>query len=213
MQRSRDTRQETTSHLSTATAERVLLASCKAGDHAAFMELIQRGSGMARRAIRSIACNPADVEDVMQDTVIAAFKGLRSFDERSKFSTWLTRIAINNALMLLRRRKTRGEISYDADIVETHSEIPNLVDKAIGPEQFLIREQSIKVVRKAVRALPRTLREYVELHCLQELRPREVASSLGISLAAGKDRLFHARRRLGRSLASLRSQPDFRNDR
>ena len=203
MQRSRDMRQETTSHLSTATAERVLLASCKAGDHAAFMELIQRGSGMARRAIRSIACNPADVEDVMQDTVIAAFKGLHTFNERSKFSTWLTRIAINNALMLLRRRKTRREISIDADIQEIHNAIPRIVDNTIGPEQSLIREQSIKIVRKAVGALPRTLREYVVLHCLQELTPREVASFLGISLAAGKARLFHARRRLARSLTSL----------
>src|SRR5262249_7390198 len=155
---------------------------------------IQQGSPTARRAIRSIATNAADVEDVMQDTVIAAFKGLRSFNERCKFSTWLARIAINKALMLLRRRKTRSEISFDADIEETHSTMPQFVDRAIGPEQFLIREQSNQVVRKAVRALPRTLREYVELHCLRELSPQEAAAFLGISLAAGKTRLFHARR-------------------
>ena len=207
MQGSRDTRQETTSYLSTATAERLLVARCKAGDHAAFVELVQQSSPTARRAIRSIACNAADVEDVMQDTVIAAFKGLRSFNERSKFSTWLARIAINNALMLLRRRKTRSEISFDADIEEAHREIPQLVDNSISAEQFLIREQSNQVVRKAVRALPRTLREYVELHCLQELSPRETAAFLGISLAAGKARLFHARRKLARSLTSLRSRP------
>src|SRR5215475_10399146 len=141
MQSSPDTGKETTSYLFTETAERLLVARCKAGDHAAFVELIEQGSPTARRAIRSIACNAADVEDVMQDTVIAAFKGFRSFNGRSKFSTWLTRIAINNALMLLRRRKTRSEISFDADTEETRSEIPQLVDKTIGPEQFLIREQ------------------------------------------------------------------------
>jgi RNA polymerase sigma-70 factor (ECF subfamily) len=171
------------------------------------VELIQQGSPIARRAIRSIARNPADVDDLMQETTIDAFKGLHSFDQRSKFSTWLTRIAINNAFMLLRRRETRSEISFDPDIKQTHGEIPQLVDNTIGPEQSLIREQSIKIVRRAVCTLPRTLREYVELRCLQELPPREVASSLGISLAAGKARLFQARRRMARSLTSLRSRP------
>ena len=207
MQRSREARQKTSSHPPTAATEGVLVARCKAGDHAAFAELIQQGYPMARRAILSIACNAADVEDVMQDTVIAAFKGLRSFNERCKFSTWLTRIAINNSLMLLRRRKRRSEISFDADIEETHSEIPQLVDNTIGAEQSLIQEQSSKIVRKAVGALPSTLREYVELRCLQDLPSREVASSLGISLTAGKARLFQARRRLARSLTSLRSRP------
>src|SRR5215470_16812972 len=173
MQRSRDARQKTTIYLSPAEAERLLVARCKAGDRAAFVDLIQQSSRKTRRAIRSIASNAADVEDVMQDTVIAAFKGLRSFNERCKFSTWLARIAINNTLMLLRRRKTRSEISFDGDIEETRSTIPQLVDKAIGPEQFLIREQSNQVVRRAIQALPRTLREYVELHCLRELSPRE----------------------------------------
>src|SRR5215467_5230378 len=139
MHSSQDTQQETTCYLSRATAERLLVARSKAGDHAAFVELIQHGCPTVRRAICSIACNSADVEDVMQDTVIAAFRGLRSFNERSKFSTWLARIAINNALMLLRRRKTRSEISFDADIEETHREIPQLVDNTISAEQFLIR--------------------------------------------------------------------------
>src|SRR5262245_37713681 len=143
----------------------------------------------------------------MQDTVLAAFKGLRSYHERCKFCTSLARIAINNALLLLRRRITRREISFDADVEETHSEIPQLMDNSIGAEQVLIRQQSAQVVRKAVGALPRTLREYVELHCLQELSPREAAAFLGISLAAGKARLFHARRKLARSLTSLRSRP------
>jgi len=207
MQCSRDARQETTSCVSTATAERVLVERCKAGDHAAFAELIHQNSRTARRAIRGITRNPADVDDVMQDTLVKAFQKLWSFDQRSKFSTWLTRIAINNALMLLRRRKTRSEISFDADIEGTHSEIPALVDNTISAEQFLIREQSAQVVREGVRALPRTLRQYVERHCLQQLSPREAATSLGISLAAGKARLFHARRRLAQSLTSLRSRP------
>jgi RNA polymerase sigma-70 factor, ECF subfamily len=101
--------------MNTAITERVLLQRCKAGDQAAFAELIKQSSPAARRAVRTIARNPADVDDVMQETFVKAFQALRSFDQRSKFSTWLTRIAINNALMLLRRQKVKKEISLDGD--------------------------------------------------------------------------------------------------
>jgi len=206
MQRLRNTQEQSGRSILPTAAEGILVTRCKAGNHAAFIELIQQASPVARRAIRSLLRNTADVDDVMQETAMAAFKAVRSFNGRSKFSTWLTRIAINNALMLLRRRKTRSEMSFEADIEKTHSEIPQLVDSTIGPEQSLIREQFVQVIRTGVRALPRTLREYVELHCLQELSPREAAAFMGISLAAGKARLFNARRKLARSLTALRSR-------
>jgi len=192
--------------MSSATAERVLVGRSKAGDHTAFMELIRQGSPTAQRAIRSIACNPADVEDVMQDTVMHAFKALRSFNERSTFSTWLTRIAINNALMMLRRRRNRIEISFDAG-VDGAGGFLQFADSTINPEQSLIREQSIKSVRTAVRALAPRLREIAELRCLKELSNKEVASSLGISPAAAKARSFRASQRLKRSLTARRSRP------
>jgi len=209
-----DTRQEPPSCLpaldgksmNSAAAERVLVERSKAGDHSAFMELIRQGSPTAQRAIRSIACNPADVEDVMQDTVMHAFKGLRSFNERSTFSTWLTRIAINNALMLLRRRRNRIEISFDA-VDGARDGFLQFADSTINPEQSLIREQSIEIVRRAVRALAPRLREIAELRCLMELSNKEVVSSLGISLAAAKARSFRASQRLKRSFTSLPSRP------
>ena len=185
------------------TPEHVLVARCKVGDHFAFMELIRRSSPAALRAIRNIARNPADVEDVMQDTVVNAFKGLCSFNHQSKFSTWLTRIAINSALMLLRQRKNIIEISLEESI----SRPMQLADHGIDPEQALIRDQSIQVVRRAVNALPSSLREYVEQRCLEELPHREAASSLGISLAAGKSRSLRARLRLQSLLASRRRRP------
>jgi len=185
------------------TPEHVLVARCKVGDHFAFMELIRRSSPAALRAIRNIARNPADVEDVMQDTVVNAFKGLRSFNQQSKFSTWLTRIAINSALMLLRQRKNIIEISLEESI----SRPMQFADHRSNPEQALIREQSIKVVRRAVTALPSSLREYVEQRCLEELPHREAASSLGISLEAGKSRSLRARLRLQSLLASRRRRP------
>ena len=186
-----------------ATSERMLVARCKAGDHIAFMELIRRGSPAALRAIRNIARNPADVDDVMQDTVVNAFNGVRFFDQRSTFSTWLTRIAINNALLLLRRRKNNKEISFE----ESDSSPLQVADHRISPEQALIRNQSIDIIRRTVQALPSALRDYVEQRYLEELPHSEAASSLGISLSAGKSRSLRARQRLQSLFASRRSRP------
>lgn len=155
--------------MNTETSERILVVRRKAGDDFAFTELIRRNSPSALRVIRNIARNPADVEDVMQDTVVDAFEGLPSFDQRSAFSTWLTRIAINNALMLLRRRKGKIEISLD----QSDSTPLQVADHKIDPEQALIREQTNGGIRRAVRARPSSLRAYVERRCLQELPHRE----------------------------------------
>jgi RNA polymerase sigma factor (sigma-70 family) len=185
-----------------ATLERVLVAKSKAGDHAAFTELIRRSTPSALRSIRAIARNPADAEDVMQDTVVNALKGLGSFDQRSKFTTWLTSIAVNNALLLLRRRRNKIEISLDATSAESGTGPLQLADRRMDPEQRLMREQSINVVRRAVHALPASLREYVEQCSLKQRSHREVARTLGISLEAGKSRSLRARKRLRRLLAS-----------
>lgn len=186
--------------MNTATRERVLLDRCKAGDHSAFAELIKQGSPAARRAVWNIARNSADVEDVMQETFLNAFQALRSFDQRSKFSTWLTRIAINNALMLLRRRKTKREVSLETDGQDSEAKSYPLTDNTLDPEQALIRHQSIQIIRKAVRALPRTLREYTERCCIQDMSGEEASSSLRITVGTGKSRQFRARQRLRSSL-------------
>lgn len=188
------------------TTEQALVERCKAGDHAAFEELIQQSSATARRAIRAIAPNPADADDVMQDTFVKAFQGLRSFDQRSKFSTWLTRIAINNALMLLRRQKIKREISLDADGEERDTTSFCLADNMLDPEQALIRDQSIQIIRNAVHALPRTLREYTERCCIQDMSNEEVSSSLRITAGTGKSRCFRARQRLRSSLVDSRTE-------
>lgn len=186
------------------TTEEVLLERCKSGDHAAFADLIKHGSTAARRAVRTIARNPADVDDVMQETFVKAFQALRSFDQRSKFSTWLTRIAINNALMLLRRQKVKREISLDADGEERDTTSLSLADNTLDPEQAMIRNQSIQIIREAVRALPRTLREYAERCCFQDMSNQEASASLRITEGTGKSRHFRARQRLRSSLLRCR---------
>jgi RNA polymerase sigma-70 factor (ECF subfamily) len=182
--------------LNNVTSENVLVAKSEAGDHAAFAELVERSCPVARNAIRSIAPNWAGVDDLMQDTILKAFQERRSFNQKSKFSTWLTRIAINNVLMLLRRQKTKKESSLDGDD-ETHDRTSYvLADKRLDPEQTLVRDQSIQIVRKAIQGLPRTLRVYAERRCFAELSSEETASSLRITIAAGKARYF----RIGKKL-------------
>ena len=191
--------------MNTATTERVLLERSKAGDAAAFAELIQQSSPTARRAIQAITRNPADVDDVMQETSLKAFQALRFFDQRSKFSTWLTRIAINNALMLLRRQKHKREISVDIDGEDSEARSSLLTDNMLNPEDALIRDQSIQIIREAVYALPRTLREYAERCSIQDMSNAEASSSLRITVGTGKSRLFRVRQRLRSSLLGSRS--------
>ncbi len=183
--------------------ERVLVERGKAGDHAAFTELIRRSSSTARRAVWSMTQNSADVEDIMQETLLRAYKGLQGFNEQSKFSTWLTRIAINSALMLLRRRERRVEVSLDSQHDEGDNRTIDIPDDGIDPEQALIQEQAAAMLRQAVNALPAELRQYARRRCLQELPHREVASSLGITLAAAKSRSLRARRRLESTLSRM----------
>lgn len=190
-----------------ATSEQTLVARCKAGDQAAFTELIQRNSAMALRAIRAITSVHADVEDLMQDSIIRAYKGLLTFDERCKFSTWFTRIAINTSLMHLRRWKNRVEVGLDPEADESDGRAIQIADARLDPERTLIRDQSIENVREAIRGLPANLRVYVDQRYLQERSHREAASSLGISLAAGKSRALRAKNLLEASLRDMFSHP------
>jgi RNA polymerase sigma-70 factor, ECF subfamily len=193
--------------MNTATSESVLVAKSKAGDHAAFVELVHRSSPVARRAIRSIARNSADVDDLMQDTVLKAFQQVRSFSEQSRFSTWLTRIAINNTLMMLRRQKNKKESSLEVDGEGLSTASILVVDNKLNPEQALIRDQAIQVVRSAVRSLPRTLRAYAERRCFADLSNEEAASSLRITVGAGKARYHRMKQRL-QSRISLALKPN-----
>jgi RNA polymerase sigma-70 factor (ECF subfamily) len=181
--------------------EHELIEKSKGGDHAAFAELMQRNSPIALRAIRRLMYNHADAEDVLQDTLLKAFAKLESFNERSAFSTWLTRIAINNALIVLRRARYRREISLNTETGESNDHIvyPALISGG-DPEKTYMRTRSVTIVRDAIRKLPGPLRQPAEWHCLEERTHRDIASSLGISLACSKSRSLRAKSRLFRML-------------
>jgi RNA polymerase sigma-70 factor (ECF subfamily) len=179
-----------------------LVAQSKNGDHAAFTELIQRSSPIALRAIRRVTYNHADAEDILQETLLKAFSKLASFNEHSAFSTWLTRIAINNAFMVLRRMRHKREISLSTESGDDGNFIACLpIASGIDPERIYLRKRSIKIVRDAIGRLPVPLRQHAEWRCLEEKSNRDVASTLGISLASSKSRTLRVKRRLLRMLS------------
>jgi RNA polymerase sigma-70 factor (ECF subfamily) len=147
-----------------------------------------------------ITRNHEDAEDAVQDSLLQAFLHMGDFDGRSTFATWLTRIAINSALMTLRKRRNHRSISLDR---QADSETPvaplEVVDHAPHPEQqVLVRERERKL-RQAVRSLRPTLRRVVEIQQLEERSMKETAKLMGLSVCATKGRLFHAKAALRRS--------------
>ena len=188
--------------MNTFVKEHELVARSKNGDHAAFTELIQRSSPIALRAIRRVTYNKADAEDILQDTLLKAFSKLGSFNEQAAFSTWLTRIAINSAFMMLRRMRHQREVSLSTDSGEDGNLIACLpIAAGTDPERIYLRDRSIKIVRDAIQRLPHPLRQHAEWRCLEEKSNRDVASSLGISLASSKSRTLRVKQRLLRMLS------------
>jgi RNA polymerase sigma-70 factor (ECF subfamily) len=172
----------------------MLVAVARSGDSSAFDELSRRHSRRVLHKIYRITNNWQDAEDVLQDSLMRAYIGLHTFECRASFSTWLTRIAINTALMLLRKEKralrsaTNSALDDDAQ-----SEMWELRDHRDNPEQNYARQQRVNLLRGAVLRLRPQSRRIVELHQTSELSTREIAKSLGISNAAVKSRLLRAR--------------------
>ena len=173
--------------------EEVLVSAAKSGDHHAFVELCQHHSKKMLPTILRITKNRQDTEDVLQDSFLKAFVHLESFEGRSSFSSWLTRIAINSALMLLRKKHFQDVPIDDAwDNAETHGAWEPW-DHRGNPESIYARLQHEKLLRQAIRRLPSRIRQTVELRHTHDYSSKEIAQELGISLAAAKSRLTRAR--------------------
>jgi RNA polymerase sigma-70 factor (ECF subfamily) len=179
-----------------------LVSASQSGIHPAYVELCRRHSRMASRAIFRIVRNDQDTEDVLQDTLMKAFLHIGRFEGRCSFSTWLTRIAINTALMLQRTRRTRVMVSIDDDLVEVPTHYKEIVELSLDPESFYIDCESQIAIHQNIRCLPPQLRNIVELKYSDELSLREIADKAGISLGAVKSRLMRARRVLKNRIKS-----------
>jgi RNA polymerase sigma-70 factor, ECF subfamily len=155
-------------------------------------------AALYRRAF-AILRNKEDAQDAVQDGWFRAYSNIHSFEGRSSFSTWLTQIVINSALMILRRNRNRREVS--ADEAGDLSFIHKIPDFSRNPEEILLETERKAILNDTIRSLSSRIRMAVELGPLQERSPKEAAYRLGISLQAAKGRLFHARAALRKSAA------------
>ena len=175
-------------------SEEQLIAAAKAGTRAAFGELCERHVKKAFRIVYRITRNREDAEDAVQDCLLNAFAHIKDFDERSRFGTWLTRIAINAALAKFRKNHWKLEITMHEPHPSRELERPSdIQDDALDPEETYHLGERREILNTAILGLRPRARRVVELYQLQGHSLKETAQILGISTAAVKARMFHAR--------------------
>jgi RNA polymerase sigma-70 factor, ECF subfamily len=174
-----------------------LVIAARDGSSHAFAELQALYSARLYRTILRITKNEEDAKDVLQDTFLRAFLSLRGFQGRSSVYSWMTRIAINCALMLLRRRRIRPEVYFDdfSDGAD-HSVHFEIQDSAPDPEHICGQRQLYSRTLQAIQKLEPSLRSAISLHATHNYSLEEIAGKLKISEAAVKSRLYRARARL-----------------
>ena len=188
--------------LGPAPSEAILVEAAKSGNHSAFEELWARHSDTAFRSAYRILGNREDAEDTLQDAWMKAFVHLKTFDGRSKFSTWLTRIAINSALMVLRRKRSHPETSMDWSGDGETWEQWEVPDNRSNIEDLYLKKEAELKLEEAIESLRPPLRSVIEIQRLHYGTHKEIADAAGISVAALKSRLLRARALLRSSLQS-----------
>ena len=181
-----------------------------AGQTALFEVLMRRHNERLYRAARAIVRDETEAEDVMQQAYVNAYSHLRQFDGRSKFSTWLTRIAVHEALARVRRRGRYTTMDPDDTPSNQHSAA---VDATPDPERLAIARELGALLESAIDRLPDGAREVFVLRQLEGMRTDEVAEALSVSEAVVKTRLSRARAALRRDLfehAGLAASNTFR---
>src|SRR5260370_22569875 len=178
-----------------------LVLAAKCGDGYAFEVLIRRYQRRTLAVVRRFTRIQEDAEDIVQRSFHKAFVHLHKFEGKSSFSTWLMRIAINEALMLLRRNRCRREVSID-DLSGNEEDALRLAmpDSRAGPESASLQGERHRILYEAMDKLTPKTRTAIELRELGELSTQETARALGLSVGAVKTRVFHGRRELRRLL-------------
>src|SRR5579871_5094929 len=181
--------------------EAALVAKAKAGDPQAFTELVQQYERKVYRLAKHITQNDEDAEDVLQETFLKAFEHLPDFQGQSKFYTWIVRIAVNESLMKLRKRKSDRTVPLD-EPVDTGEDtvVREIAVWDENPEQKYSREEFGQILDEAVDGLRPAFRTVFVLRDIEELSTEETAEALGISVPAVKSRLLRARLQLREKL-------------
>jgi RNA polymerase sigma-70 factor (ECF subfamily) len=177
-----------------------LVQAAKNGHSTAFATLSEQYREQLFRAAHRITRTREDAEDAVQDTLLRAFVHMGDFEGRSSFGTWMTRITINSALMILRRKRTSLEIAIGRNNDSGGDDLCyGITDHTPSPETRYAQTEEQRILRTAIQRLRPKLRVVVQIH-LQGRSLEETAGVLGISLSAAKGRLFHAKKALRRSL-------------
>ena len=181
--------------------ESALVTQAREGDTTAFGELVRRYEGKIFRLAQHVTQNREDAEDVLQETFMKAYEHLEQFKGDSKFYTWIVRIAVNQALMKLRRRKTDKSVSLD-ETIDTGEDtvVREIAAWGENPEQQLSREELGGILDSAIQGLEPLYRSVFVLRDIEELSTEETAEALGLSVPAVKSRLLRARLQLREKL-------------
>jgi RNA polymerase sigma-70 factor (ECF subfamily) len=178
-----------------------LVAGAKTGDARAFELLVERHEGRIFSIAQRMTRNREDAEDVVQQSFQKVFIHLKKFEGKSLFSTWLTRIAVNEALMLLRRRRGSREVPIAESSTEAGAKLPlDFPDASRNPEDSCLQREQERILCAAVNELRPGLRKTIELREFGELSTGETAQVMGLSASAVKARLFHGRKELRQRL-------------
>jgi len=174
--------------------EQELVTRAQAGDNSAFTALVQRYQNRIYRLAKNITQNKEDAEDVLQEAFLKAYSHLDTFQRNAKFYTWIVRIAVNEALMKLRKRKTDRTVPLD-EPVDTGEETVNreIAVWEDNPEQRYSRDEMQQILDEAVQDLKPDFRAVFLLRDIEELSTEETAEALGVSVPAVKSRLLRAR--------------------
>lgn len=184
--------------------EAELVAQARQGNAEAFKDLVERYESRIFRVAQNITQNVEDAEDVLQETFLKAFEHLNEFQGNSKFYTWITRIAVNESLMKLRKRKWDKTVWLDEPVATGD----DLVTREIAvwennPEDRYSREELREILGKAINALPPSYRSVFVLRDMEEMSIEETAEALDLSIPAVKSRLLRARLQLRDKLTAF----------
>lgn len=184
-----------------------LVERLKAGDQAAYAQLVDENAGRIYRLALRMMGNEADAEDVLQETFLSAFKAIDRFEARASLSTWLYRIASNAALMRLRRKEPE-QVSVDEPLERDDGDLMprQFFDFCCLPEDDLLRVEAREEMIRAVEDLSPTLKSVFVLRDIEGLSTEETATALDLSISAVKSRLMRARLKLRDQLSVYFSQ-------
>jgi RNA polymerase sigma-70 factor (ECF subfamily) len=174
-----------------------LVAAAESRRNQAFEVLVGRHRGMILRVVLRFTRNREDAEDIVQQSFQKAFVHLRQFEGNSSFSTWLTRIAINEALMWLRRKRASPEVPIEVSRANDETALPlDSPDLGPNPEDSCLQRERERILSAAMNELTPGMRKAIELRELGELSTEETARVMSLSVGAVKSRVFHGRRKL-----------------